>query len=132
MLAELMGGTIEVENTPGAGSTFTVDLPSEARLTPARPAQGSGPAGQNTHGESGNNLQTLTDGGIVLVIDDDASVRQILHDYLLAEGYKVELAASGPEGVERAREIHPVCITLDVLMPGQDGWTTRPSSRPTR
>ncbi len=117
MLAELMGGTIEVASTPGVGSTFTVDLPVEARPVSMK----ASPSGTRL-GEKGRTA--LAGESVVLVIDDDPSVRQILHDYLTAEGYRVEQAESGPQGIERARELQPACITLDVLMPGQDGWTT--------
>jgi CheY-like chemotaxis protein len=41
---------------------------------------------------------------------------------LTKEGYRVEEAGSGATGVARAREVRPEAITLDVLMPGMDGW----------
>jgi len=42
---------------------------------------------------------------------------------LSREGFHPETAASGEEGLRLARQIHPVAITLDVMMPGIDGWT---------
>lgn len=58
----------------------------------------------------------------VLVIDDDPTVRDLMKRYLNREGYHVETASGGEEGLPLARELRPDAITLDVLMPGMDGW----------
>jgi CheY-like chemotaxis protein len=58
----------------------------------------------------------------VLVIDDDVSVRNLLSRFLTKEGFRVETAASGAEGLQLAKARRPAVITLDVLMPGMDGW----------
>jgi CheY-like chemotaxis protein len=59
----------------------------------------------------------------VLVIDDDATVRDLMTRYLERGGFTVLTAADGIDGLVRARELHPAAITLDVMMPGLDGWT---------
>ena len=59
----------------------------------------------------------------VLVIDDDAAVRDLMARFLGKEGFRVATAASGEEGLRLARELRPDVITLDVLMPGMDGWS---------
>jgi CheY-like chemotaxis protein len=59
----------------------------------------------------------------VLVIDDDPAARDLLGRYLQAEGFQVVTGANGEEGLRLAREHLPVAITLDVLMPGVDGWS---------
>ena len=61
-------------------------------------------------------------GSTVLVIDDDRLVRDLLRRFLQKEGLKVALAGSGEEGLRLARELRPSLITLDVVMPGMDGW----------
>ena len=58
----------------------------------------------------------------MLVIDDEPAVRDIVQRFLTREGYRVETAASGEEGLRLARAAAPDVITLDVLMPGMDGW----------
>jgi len=60
--------------------------------------------------------------GTVLVIDDEASVRDLMQRFLAKEGFRVVLAAAGDEGLRLARELRPDAITLDVMMPGMDGW----------
>ncbi len=60
--------------------------------------------------------------GRVLVIDDEASVRAILTRFLVREGMTVDEASSGEAGLRMARESRPDAITLDVMMPGMDGW----------
>jgi len=57
-----------------------------------------------------------------LVIDDDPAARAITRKVLSREGYAVVEAADGERGLQLAREIHPHLITLDILMPGMDGW----------
>jgi CheY-like chemotaxis protein len=56
------------------------------------------------------------------VIDDDPAVRDMMVRTLSQEGFRVETACSGAEGLALARQLKPAAITLDVLMPGQDGW----------
>ena len=58
----------------------------------------------------------------VLVIDDEAAVRDLMQRFLTREGFRVVTASSGEEGLQRARELRPDAITLDVMMPGLDGW----------
>jgi CheY-like chemotaxis protein len=61
--------------------------------------------------------------GTVLVIDDDPTARELMATYLTDEGFAVETAASGVDGLRRARELRPAAIILDILMPDIDGWT---------
>src|SRR5207249_1274027 len=61
-------------------------------------------------------------GEAVLVIDDDPAVRDLMQRYLDREGVRAVAAANGHEGLRLARQLRPMAITLDVLMPGMDGW----------
>ncbi len=57
----------------------------------------------------------------VLVVDDDATVREVVVDYLRAAGHEVEEAVDGSGALEAVRHGHPDLIVLDVMMPGLDG-----------
>ena len=59
---------------------------------------------------------------VILVIDDDAEFVQYLKLRLEGFGYRVVTASNGQEGLELAGEISPDLITLDIMMPGMDGW----------
>ena len=59
----------------------------------------------------------------MLVIDDDPTVHDLMQRFLSKEGWCVVAATSGAEGLRLAKALHPAVITLDVLMPGMDGWT---------
>ena len=52
----------------------------------------------------------------------EAPVRDLMQRFLAKEGFRVATAAGGDEGLRQARELHPDAITLDVMMPGMDGW----------
>ena len=66
----------------------------------------------------------------VLIIDDSPTERHILTQLLLSGGYEVSTADSGDEGVERAKQIKPDLILMDVVMPGTNGFqATRALSR---
>jgi DNA-binding response OmpR family regulator len=58
----------------------------------------------------------------ILVIDDDPAVRDLMSRYLTKSGFHAVTAANGEEGLKLAKRIHPRIITLDVVMPGTDGW----------
>jgi two-component system response regulator MprA len=57
----------------------------------------------------------------ILVVDDDAKIRTVVRRGLAYEGYRVVEAATGEEGLEKAREHLPDLVILDVMMPGMDG-----------
>ncbi len=59
----------------------------------------------------------------ILVIDDNSSDRRLLHDALVHEGYGVEEAVDGAEGLKVLFDSRPDAVVLDILMPGMDGWT---------
>jgi CheY-like chemotaxis protein len=53
----------------------------------------------------------------ILVVDDDASIREFLRDLLDMEGYEVEEAVNGAEAVERVRTDPPSAVLMDLMMP---------------
>ena len=107
-LCQMMGGDIAVASESGKGSTFTVRLP----LAGAVPEQSSWLPDEGRAAR-----------GTVLVVDDDPGVRNLLGRFLSREGFRVETAPDGETGLRMARELIPTIITLDVMMPGMDGWT---------
>jgi len=110
----MLNGSIEVQSEFGNGSHFIVYLPASMEI---RKAQTKPPT---TLPES---MATMPmEGGTVLVIDDDPSVRHLLKTYLSKVGYHVAVAESGKEGIELAKKLTPNAITLDVMMPAMDGW----------
>lgn len=58
----------------------------------------------------------------VLVVDDEADIRELVRLNLELDGHAVILASDGNEAIEFAVGEHPDCVVLDVMMPGKDGW----------
>jgi CheY-like chemotaxis protein len=119
---QMMGGDVTVNSVPNESSTFTIKVPAivselehpEVSIAPAVPKQ--------------TRLERTEDsppqqGGTILVIDDDSSQRELMRRYLTGEGFTVDTARDGEEGLRLARQLLPMAITLDVMMPGMDGWT---------
>ncbi len=111
---EMMHGSIEIESAPNCGTTFTVTLPRCIEHTGEKSPPASVPAGKQP--------APIPTNTAVLVIDDDSGVRDLLSRYLSKEGYLVECVGCGEDGIKRAREILPMAIILDVMMPRKDGW----------
>lgn len=61
---------------------------------------------------------------VAVVIEDEADIRQLLSDVLASAGFAVHAAGSGVEGIELVRAHRPIVTTLDVSMPGIDGFET--------
>ena len=110
-LAELMGGSVTVESELGRGTTFTVRLPNSPLSSDDAP-DSTGVVSDSSDANAAT----------VLVIDDEPSARDMITRMLVKDGYRVVTAANGAEGLRIAAEVAPDVITLDIMMPGMDGW----------
>lgn len=60
--------------------------------------------------------------GHILIVDDEAGIRDFLHAVLQAEGYSVAVATDGQEALDRVAERAPDVVLLDLAMPVMNGW----------
>jgi CheY-like chemotaxis protein len=100
-LVQLHGGRIGVHSAVGKGSTFYFTLPVY-RVKEEKP---------NINGKK-----------VILAVDDDPQVLALYERYLGPQGYDVVGLTDPSRAMERARQIKPFAITLDIMMPGFDGW----------
>jgi CheY-like chemotaxis protein/anti-sigma regulatory factor (Ser/Thr protein kinase) len=111
---QMMGGDISVASATGEGSTFTIRLPLVVSEAPGGPeAADDSPAAV---------VPEPGDEPVVLVIDDDPYALDLLGRTLQGADVRVVTAGDGQEALHLARTLRPAAITLDVLMPGMDGW----------
>ena len=113
----MMRGEIHVASTSGEGSVFTLELPVNVPAEPADSAEAPQTQDPATDVSAPGAYATT-----VLVIDDDATVRDLMTRLLGKMGYHAVAASSGSEGLRLARELRPSIITLDVVMPHMSGW----------
>jgi PAS domain S-box-containing protein len=113
---QFMNGDITVSSEPGQGTTFTMRIPVEVV-----------PQAAEVQTKPEQEVQRVSESlpasaAVVLVIDDDPLVADLLRRTLVKDGYRVEYAENGEKGLQLARQLRPDAITLDVMMPGMDGW----------
>jgi PAS domain S-box-containing protein len=112
--AQMMGGDVTVESTLGVGSTFIIRLPAHVKK-PIEAADDDRSA-ETTSPSAPARVD-------VLVIDDDPTVHDIMTRFLSNQGYNVQTASNGTDGLRMAKGLRPAVITLDVMMPTMDGWS---------
>lgn len=110
--ATMMGGEVKAESTLGKGSTFTLKVP--AHLQQYQP-------GEKPIPQIAPELLP-SQGGTVLVVEDNPSDQQLLHTHLQKAGFEVFLASQGEEGLRLTKKHQPDVILLDTVMPKIDGW----------
>ena len=127
-LADRLGFRLTVASTSGVGSTFSIltaphavalihhEQVSDTHASPPPPlaADASKTMPAISVGEAG--------GPLVLVVDDSADARFLLTQYLIEDGCRVINASGGEEALQLALDLSPDLITLDLMMPGMDGF----------
>jgi diguanylate cyclase (GGDEF)-like protein/PAS domain S-box-containing protein len=114
-LVELHGGDITVQSNLGEGSTFIFLIPV---TSPAEEVVST----ENIEAVSLNFPWMKEEAPLILVVEDDLSTAELLTLHLTQAGYKVAHAFNGEEAIEKAKNLQPFAITLDVLLPKKDGW----------
>ncbi|GAB2626858.1 hypothetical protein Aab01nite_79810 [Paractinoplanes abujensis] len=130
-LARVQGGDVQVDSTPGAGTTFTVTVPLiEAAVAEPLPdmvtAQAAARVAAGWLGDpaapAGPPPPPTGGGARILVADDNSDMRAYLQRLLTGEGWQVELAPDGQTALEMIRRNRPDLLLTDVMMPRVDGF----------
>jgi PAS domain S-box-containing protein len=109
-LTQMHGGTVEAASAgPGRGSEFTVRLPVLAALAPPRSEN------VETTRQAGPSLR-------ILLVDDLADATDLLALLLRMWGHEVQVAYTGPAGLEAAEVFRPDVVLLDIGLPGMSGY----------
>jgi signal transduction histidine kinase/FixJ family two-component response regulator len=115
---QLMKGRIAVVSDLGHGATFTVELPAQVKIDAVDTAIVNSTSPMPVAAPV-----TTRDRETILVIDDDPAVRDLMSRSLGKLDFNVVAVSSGDEGLRVAKQVRPVIITLDVIMPNRDGWS---------
>lgn len=106
--AWLLGGDLTAESKKGEGSVFTLRLPLEWDTPLAKVDETA--------------LAVGGTGEKVIVVEDDLSAASTISSILSRIGYEAIVARNGHDALRLARQVDPVAMTLDIIMPEMDGW----------
>jgi HAMP domain-containing protein/CheY-like chemotaxis protein/signal transduction histidine kinase len=141
-IARLLGGEIKLASEPGEGSTFVLYLPQAYE---AGPIESGRPAAERViaaraaaaveraiaaddsllaEDDVQDDRDVIRPGDrVVLIIENDLTFSSILADLAREKGFRVLAAVRGDIGLAMARRHQPDAVTLDIDLPGMDGWT---------
>ncbi|HWR24629.1 MAG TPA: response regulator, partial [Methanosarcina sp.] len=144
MFVGLHEGSVTCESVVGKGTTFTFEIPlkfasSEEGSAEVKTAntknvseQLSGQTCEQVSGQTSEKLVNVpqiikppnsnNNEPLVLIVEDDPASRELLETTLAHEGYRVATASNGKDALELADKMKPFAITLDIMMPGMNGW----------
>jgi signal transduction histidine kinase/DNA-binding response OmpR family regulator len=109
----MMGGDIQFTSEVGKGTTFTVWLPQEVK---------SGVPSSAPVSTIAQTASVSSERRPVLVVDDDPATLELIEHHLKEEGLAVVTARNGHDALQLAKDVRPIAITLDIVMPEMDGW----------
>ncbi|BBB63979.1 hypothetical protein UNDKW_5706 [Undibacterium sp. KW1] len=129
-MAELHEGSVSLNSITDKGSTFTVLLPWRTANLPGKLRTASNTDSGITGNSHAHVAEKTTDSShhhsngelLALIIEDDDQAAEVLRVQLESEGFRIVRASTAEAALAMAGKEHPDLITLDILLPGMDGW----------
>jgi signal transduction histidine kinase/ActR/RegA family two-component response regulator len=122
-LIDRLGGSVDVESETGKGSRFTINLPMQQEMVVKEEASESGsqPLINAQTEKSDSAADDPAAGRVILLAEDNMANILTIGDYLESHGYQVVVAHNGLDAIEKAGEIQPNIILMDIQMPVLNG-----------